>query len=82
MISLKLIPHDVGNKDATYWDGICGERYKGRIVTGYHTGLKSGIVAIGNSSYTLHIANEYCTGIIKVRTYYSDGSYWTEWNQL
>lgn len=73
---------DVGNKDATYWDSIKGESYKGRVITGYHLGLNSGIVAIGTSAYTLQIANVYNTGTVKTRTYYSDGDYWTPWKDV
>lgn len=73
---------DVGNKDATYWDSIKGESYKGRVITGYHLGLNSGIVAIGTSAYTLQIANVYNTGVVKTRTYYSDGGYWTPWKEI
>ena len=74
-----VVTIDVGNKNATYWDGICGESYKGRIITGFNTDLNSGIVSIGCSAYTLQIANEYMGSSVKIRTYYSDGSYWTSW---
>ena len=82
MKSKGMIPVDVGSQDATYWNNICDAKYAGRIVTGYHTGLNSGIVAIGNSTYTLQIANEYLGEVVKIRTYYSDGSYWTSWKTI
>ena len=80
--ALGVVTVDIGNKDATYWNNICGDSYKGKIITGYHVGLSSGIVSIGNSAYTLQIANGYMSGEIKIRTYYSDGSYWTPWKTI
>ena len=77
-----VIPVDVGNQNTTYWDNVCGTLYVGRIITGYHTNLNSGIVAIGNSTYTLQIANGYLGDVVKIRTYYSDGSYWTSWKTI
>lgn len=82
MKSLGAIPSDVGVKNAAYWDGLAGDSFAGKIVTGYHTGLTSGIVSIGLSSYTLQISNVYNTGVVKTRTYYSDGGYWTPWKEI
>ena len=73
---------DVGNNDTTYWNGICGDNYTGRVITGYHSGINSSIVTIGASTYTIQLATEYLGGVARIRTYYSDGSYWSPWKKI
>lgn len=88
-VVLGVIP--VTNQSSSYWDNLCGNDAKNKIIFGYGLGVfppsltsyNSGpIVSFGTQGYTIQIGASYYGDAFMIRMYYIDAQVWRGWVKI